>query len=949
MKKLLAIAAIPLATATGWAQQLTPSMQVAELYGKEKPVQISDIRIDIKVVGSLAVTTVDLTFFNPNQRELEGELQFPLAEGQSVSRFALDINGKLREGVTVEKAKGQQVFESIIRRNVDPGLLEKTSGNNFRTRVYPLPAKGSRRVVVAYEQELIPDEDGYRFHLPVEYGGMIDRFDVNLSVYTAGPPPVINKSPWGNFSFNKAGNAYVAEYSARNYRAKNQLVFSIPAEEEIQLYVEKGKIDNRITFYSQLIPQVSQTRRKNIRRISLFKDASMSMEKYDRKLENALLDQYLGLLGNVTVDLYTFNLKTNKPRTFEIKNGEWSELRKALSETVYDGATHLGALDFSKVKADEILLFTDGLNNFGKVVPVTSQPPVNTIVSGLSADYSLLRYLSESTGGISINLTQQSPDEAVQALANERLQLISADYNKNEIEGLTTSGNTVDPRKGITIAGKLKVPKATITLNFGKANQISLRKMITIDERNAVDYENIVERLWAAKRISELDGLYETNKEEIAMLGQQYNIVTRNTSLIVLDNVEDYVTHHITPPEELLEEYNKLLNHKSEQDKKHKEDRMEAIVSLLKERKKWWDTKFKNEGSLSDSKTSSEKYEPRAAVVFEEEIMPLYEENAYADMSLPNSDDEAQIAPQRNKTATINLRGWEANAPYLDTLKKTKDGELYQTYLQLRKDYESTPSFYLDVSMLFEKRGLNEEALLILSNLAELKLEDYRLIRVLAHRLSQLKYYNYAIYLFRQVVELRPEEPQSFRDLGLALAQNGEKQEAIETLHKILEREWDARFPEIEMFAVEEINNIIAGNKKLNLSNIDKRIICPMPVDVRIVLNWDTDNSDMDLWVTDPNGERCFYANPLTKSGGIITRDFTDGYGPEAFLIKKAPKGKYTIQANYYGTREQTLIGPTTCYLEIYTYYGTKQETKKTIMLRLSENKEVIDIGEIEF
>lgn len=122
-----------------------------------------------------------------------------------------------------------------------------------------------------------------------------------------------------------------------------------------------------------------------------------------------------------------------------------------------------------------------------------------------------------------------------------------------------------------------------------------------------------------------------------------------------------------------------------------------------------------------------------------------------------------------------------------------------------------------------------------------------------------------------------------------------------------------------------------------------------MPVDIRIVLNWDTDNSDMDLWVTDPYDEKCYYKHRHTKTGGFISNDFTGGYGPEEFLLKKAAKGKYKIQANYYGSREQTLVGPTTIYLDIYTYYATGEEKKETITMRLSQNKQVVNVGEVMF
>lgn len=120
---------------SGQSLSLSPSVRV--LGNREKDIQMTQVDIDIKIIGSLAVTTYEIRLYNPNTMQMEGEFQFPLTEGQSISRFALDINGSMREGVVVDKTKGQEVFESIARRRVDPGLLEKTKGNNFRARVRP--------------------------------------------------------------------------------------------------------------------------------------------------------------------------------------------------------------------------------------------------------------------------------------------------------------------------------------------------------------------------------------------------------------------------------------------------------------------------------------------------------------------------------------------------------------------------------------------------------------------------------------------------------------------------------------------------------------------------------------------------------------------------------------------------------------------------------------------
>lgn len=123
-----------------------------------------------------------------------------------------------------------------------------------------------------------------------------------------------------------------------------------------------------------------------------------------------------------------------------------------------------------------------------------------------------------------------------------------------------------------------------------------------------------------------------------------------------------------------------------------------------------------------------------------------------------------------------------------------------------------------------------------------------------------------------------------------------------------------------------------------------------MPLDIRIVLNWDTDNSDMDLYVVDPNGEKCYYGNDNTEINGMISEDFTGGYGPEEFLLKKAIKGTYKISADYFGSNEQTIIGPTTIYLDIFTNYGRRNESKQTIMLRLDKDENgTVDIGEIKW
>ena len=186
---------------------------------------------------------------------------------------------------------------------------------------------------------------------------------------------------------------------------------------------------------------------------------------------------------------------------------------------------------------------------------------------------------------------------------------------------------------------------------------------------------------------------------------------------------------------------------------------------------------------------------------------------------------------------------------------------------------------------------------------------------------------------------------------------NGRYQEALDCLYGILNVSYSleatSRDTGIEETVVCEINNLISRHKnKLNLSNINQKIIADLPVNIRVVINWNKNNTDIDLWITDPNGEKCFYNHNRTSAGGRISQDFTQGFGPEQFMLKKAVNGTYKVETNFYGERQLTLSGPTTIMAEIFLYYSDGRQERKIITLQSGEQgkeKEGVLIGEFIF
>ena len=989
MKQLLSFIVLLFSMSSATAQKIIlPQVKVSQ-EDNAKPMQLQDLSVDILVVGQTAVTTMEMTFYNPNSRVMEGEFEFPLSDGQQVSRFALDIDGKLREGVVVDKALGRKAFEEIVRRGVDPGLLEKTEGNNFRARVYPMPRRGTRRILIAFEQELSQKNGQDFYFLPIANAVKLKKFKMHTEVVSRFVKADIENSL--QLDFTQSRNSYISEVEQTNYTLNKNIALTFPRIDKPQL-ITATKGDESYLYGHIALEKLALREKEAPKSISILWDSSLSNEKRDFAKEYALLDAYFKELKNIKVTLTTFHIRAAKPVTFEVKDGNWQELREYLEKQVYDGATDGNAMVFPK-GADEYLLFSDGIFNFGakefqlNTLIKSLQAPVNVISSLQVANWDKLQYLAGATGGSFINLNTQALPEALKALRYQSFQLLSYKVK---------SGNVTDlyPQKGtlvgenFTFSGHLNSEEGTLVVSFGYPNKVILEKELTFSKDNTAGVGEfaLLRRIWAEKKIAQLQREGALAKD-IDAVGRQYGIVTEGNSLIVLETVADYVRYQITPPKELQREYERLVNKEKQDKEKEKKDHLDYVVKLSETQSKWWNTSFpiagtkpvKNTANQSSNESTAginaRAYSSTLAIrgigsISESSQAELAEVmvSGYSRSSrkerrqnkkatketaqVLNYEEESEAEDRRGElsnTSKIALNDYNPDTPYLKVMEYADPAKAVETYYKLKKEYGQTPSFYVDVADYFFKKGDTEQAILVVSNLAELSLEDAQLLRVLGYKLSSYKAHKEAIEVFRKVLSIREEEPQSYRDLGQALSQGGEYQQAVETLYKVVERPWDDRFRDVQLIVMNEINDLVNTQKGIRTSFIDKRLLKKEPVDIRVVLTWDTDNSDMDLWVTDPEDEKCYYGHRQTYLGGIISQDVTGGYGPEEFMLKKAPKGTYKIAVNYYGNRSQKQLFPVSLRITFFTHYGTPQEKKQETTVRLSNQREVIEVGSFEF
>ncbi|MFB3386729.1 VIT domain-containing protein [Flavobacterium sp. LAR06] len=1064
-----------------FTQAQSPQLNVK---GKDSSlVRLNQLKVAVKIVGNIAYTTTEMHFYNGTNRQMEAELLFPLPEGVSVSRYAIDINGKMREAVPVNKNKGKQVFEAVEHRRVDPGLLEKVEGNNFRTRIYPLMPGKERIVIIGYEQELSSfDATHLSYQMLSSTSGKLDVFELNVAVLGATAAPTIANDE-GILALENQNQSYVTSVKKVNYQLKDKLVITIPIRAEIPSVVAQS-VNDQHYFYANTILDNPKILKKNPATIGLIWDVSLSCKNRNAKKELQLLAAYFNQLKNVSVTLYFAGYNFEKKSTYAIQNGDWSALKSVLENVVYDGGTR-----FSKIKLpvhDEYLFFTDGLSSLSANVLTTTKKPIYTISSLGSSDYAFLNYNAIKTSGNFINLNELKIEEAYDKLMYQSLKFLGIKENYLVTDLYPMAGTPVSG--SFSVAGISLKSKNDVVLLFGYDEKPVLEKTIHIDATIPVSGEISIEKLWAQKKIANLEIQYKTNADEIEALGKRYGIVTQNTSLIVLESLHDYIQYDIIPPAELRAEFDNVMKQQMASAQAKKFSNWENVASYYEQLKTWWDknTKYNipkpvpvpknpktganvngnvrgivldqsgiplpgvnvtikgtqlstatdfdgkfslnaasgqilvfsyigmntqqvtagrtrnyritmtdNSGAQLESvvvtamgisrsqrddveedeeadKKEKRRYTTSSAMMVRSESITLPAPNAQkalagqvagvavgtgtaiaADNAIQNQnvvDSNLDVTVGYSSFNQTKTNIWNPDRIYLKALANAPAEKRYSVYLELRADQINNPNFYFDVANYFYDNGDKEKALLVLSNIADLGLENHQLYKSLTYVLRQWGTYEDALFTASQVAKWREQEPQAHRDLALTLEDNKQYQAAFDELIKALEvnyfGEMSGQYSGVEDIILMDLNRMIQEHSSIKTDKLDKKYLNKMPVAIRIILNWNQMDTDIDLHIIEPTNEECYYGHRDTEIGARFSKDFTEGYGPEQYLLKNAVKGKYIIKSNYFGERTLTENGPTTVMVEVYTSKNGITERKlQTIQLgKIKENQNLAEV-----
>lgn len=916
------------------------------------PLEIKTLKINSEISGHNEITTMEFEFLNSNNRTLEGNFYFPLDEGTLITNFWMELNGEMRPASVVEKEKGRVAFESTIRQKVDPALLEWSAGNNFNIRVYPLFPNKTKKVKVEFIKRLEIYEGKMQYFLPLNYDSKISDFqlNVNISGVNGNSKLELNdafpKNKLNQISTNKL------KFSYKNIIPNKSLLVRFETDKN---EIELSQNELQEVFFSTYIQPKSSTVKQDLKsKITLLWDNSNSSQSRDKTKEFLFLTNYIQKVKDLEIEIIPFSYNLGPSINLTIQNGNYQELIGLLNNLKPDGATNFSCLNKAKIKYNEVFLFSDCLHNFGTETFSTSKE--NRIhVFNSSANYnpSFSNYISLKTGGNSYNLIKQTAKEILKDLENSPIELIEVVLpDGSEI------ANPLNRRvkNGIYISGKLKEYSNELIFKFGYNGKVTEEIKLNTSISQLSNKYQLPELFYVKDKLDFLDYQFEKNKEMIVSLSKNYNLVSRYTSFLILDRIEDYVEHEVIPPASMIDEYNKLVAAKEKTELKSEKESLKKVIERFKSVEEWWTKDFNPEPLVK-----KEDKKDGEVLVLDADLSAQYTTTQAMNGTTGTFANSTQfnfsvqeVSIDKNSEvgfdAIIKVSNWDPKTPYMKAIKTGNTQTAYSNYLIQKETYGKQPSFYLDASDYFLELNDSSKALRVLSNIAELELENVQLMRILGHRLLQLKKVDFAIYQFEKIVELKAEEPQTFRDLAHAFEAKNEVQKAIDTYRKVIYGKWDDRFYDIATICLVELNHLINTTKSTyDVSKFDPQLIKKIPVDIRVLITWDTDNCDIDLWVTDPRNEKCYYSHQLTALGGRISDDFTGGYGPEEFMLKKAMKGKYKVQAHYYGSTAQSISGLTTIHVKLITNYGRPNEKTVEITRRLEEKNLEIDLAEFEY
>jgi tetratricopeptide (TPR) repeat protein len=559
----------------------------------EWPLPMRELIVDVHVEDGQVRTTIDQTFFNHLQRDLEGVYQFPLPPDAAISRLAMYVDGERVEAGVVARDRGRDIYEQIVHRRRDPALLEWMQGNLFQVRIFPLPGRTEKRVLLSYTAAL--DELYGRGELRVPIPALdlpVGKVSYRVRVVGAAGREFVSRNQ--AFELRNEGEDLLAEFTAVDHSIGADIIATLssgapglppPSIEHHRARHDDGRrhvgLRLRPDLGAELDALGGQATAAPARDLVLLFDSSASRGPAEldaqRRFVAALLE-HLDAADRVAVLRFDTSLQWATPSLEPLATLDRDALAATLARAkVGLGATDLGAAvdaalehleaappptDDNRERVPMLVYLGDGLaqeldgNGSGDWVEgvaarLRGRATFVGVSFGPAYDEPALTRLAAAGDGLHLHVGEGEPVswralELLTTLSTTRVLDLDAqllDANGQTIAASRTHASTRSLADGETFELLAELgpdePEPVAVQLQGRAAGEAWTKRIELPA--PADGARWLPRNWARAHVAALtEAGVEANAEEITKLGLEHFLVTPTTSLLVLESEKMY-------------------------------------------------------------------------------------------------------------------------------------------------------------------------------------------------------------------------------------------------------------------------------------------------------------------------------------------------------------------------------------------------------------------------
>ncbi|MBN2527817.1 MAG: VWA domain-containing protein [Deltaproteobacteria bacterium] len=527
-------------------------------------LQIISQQIKSIIREGVAYTTVDQTFFNSASTQVEGWYWFTVPEGASIVRFAWEVNGRMVDGKVIERKQAKAAYEEAVQRAMDPALLEWIDARTCRARIFPVPAAGAKRIILAYT-ELLPLSDGaYRYIYPMvgDESVQIQEFSLQVDLGDDGE----------DFEISTLQDARVSEdhktVSMRRsgYVPRSDFLLELKPMETIDnvRVMRYGTGANEADYV--MLRYTPAVKWKEVQEVPgdvvVVLDTSAGGDTAEHQIRQQTAEAILRALGSkdrfavMSTDLVPKVLFPQKGLAAATE-ANISEAAEKMAQLAPAGATDLGEM-FSKALSlvhdsiqPAIVYVGDGQATSGETAADdlaerlrramgNSRARLFAIAVGAGADRSLLKRLADVGGGkmFRIDMAEQVVQESLRfagMLKTPTITELVIDTGAGLDQVFTTqSGKLSEGEEAILLARTHHQFPDKIEVRGTLAGE-SFKETYSVDVESG-NFYSFIPSLWARMYLSSLMGSgMDENRGRIISLGLQYGLMTPFTSFLVLE------------------------------------------------------------------------------------------------------------------------------------------------------------------------------------------------------------------------------------------------------------------------------------------------------------------------------------------------------------------------------------------------------------------------------